>query len=101
MTRFERVRAIAAKYDVSLAEYLLVHIATAFAMTPGEAIASLTTMLAKTPYANLDGAEAFKRCAEKGLVTISPAGLLKLTEAGMVLAHAIAIELTAGEEPEK
>ena len=98
MTRFERIREIATKHGATLAEYLVLHIATAFAMTPEQAATSLTTMLAKTPHADMDGPEAIRRCMEKGWVRITPANLLQLTEAGMAIVSAIGKELTAPSE---
>ena len=95
MTRFERVREIATKYNATLAEYLVLHIATAFAMTPEQAAASIKTMLASTPHADTDNPEAIRQCMEKGWVRISPAGMLQLTEAGLAIVHAIGAELTA------
>jgi hypothetical protein len=95
MTRFERVRVIAAKQGVSLAEYLLLHIATAFAMTPDEAVEFLTKTLAKTPYADGNGEEALRLCTENGWVAVSCANFLQLTEEGRAMVHVIAKELTA------
>jgi hypothetical protein len=76
MTRLENIRVIAAKRGVSLAEYLLLHIATAFAMTPDEAVGFLTMTLAKTPYADGNGGEALRLCTEKGWVAVSCANFL-------------------------
>jgi hypothetical protein len=100
VTRFERVRVISAKYGATLAEYLVLHIATTFAMTPEQAAASLTTMLAKTPHADMDGPEAIRLCAEREWVRVTPAGLLQLTEAGLAIAHGIGKELTAPSNPD-
>ncbi|OAI41432.1 hypothetical protein AYO40_03210 [Planctomycetaceae bacterium SCGC AG-212-D15] len=94
MDRIERVRMVAEQQGVSLAEYLVLHISTAFAMTAEEAGGFVTKSLQKSAYADVDGAAAVQSCIVKGWVGFSPSGRLILVGAGLNLAHAISAELT-------
>lgn len=93
MTRLERVRIVAEKHGTTLAEYLVLHIATAFAMTDQEAAIFCSGALSKSNYANTDCHKALQSCLEKNWVRLSPAGKVVLTETGMAIAHPIADEL--------
>lgn len=94
MTRLDRVKAIAGKHGVTLAEYLVLHIATAFVMTPEEAGGFVVKSLAQSPHADPSAGEAVKACLDKKWVGVSATGMLVLAPGGMALAHAIANELT-------
>jgi hypothetical protein len=58
MNRLEFVRTVAERNGVSLAEYLVMHISMAFAMTAEEAGGFVTKSLEKSAYENTGGAPA-------------------------------------------
>lgn len=97
MTRIERVRTVAEKHGATLAEYLLLHIAAAFAMTEQEAAVFCSGALSKSNHANTDCHKALQSCLQKGWVVLSPAGRVTLTKTGMAVAHPIADELMKSE----
>jgi hypothetical protein len=97
MNRIELVKKVAEKYGTSLAEYLILHVATAFAMTAQEASGFLVKMLAHSNYASVNCDEAIEACVQKGWVSVSREKRLVLTAEGRALAHKIGGELTQPE----
>jgi hypothetical protein len=94
MTRLDLVRSVAERYGLSVAEYLVLHIAMAFAMTPEEASAFVVKSIAKSAHADGRCHEAVTNCFERRLVKLSSSGMVKLTTEGAVLVQKITTELT-------
>jgi hypothetical protein len=95
MDRIDRVRVIAEKYGATLGEYLLLHIAAAFAMTQVQAADFVSKSLAGSAHAKDDIDAAMKSCFEKGWLELSPAKKLVLTQGGRTITHWVAGDLTA------
>jgi hypothetical protein len=96
MTGLDFVRAVSEKHGVLLAEYLVLHIATAFVMTAEETAAFVTTFLARSgTSASVSGLATVQTCIDKGWVALSPAQMLVLTHDGLTLTHLIGNELKA------
>jgi hypothetical protein len=94
MRRLDRINSIATRYSLTVAEYLVLHIATAFVMTPEQATTFLAKSLEKSSYTTTNATDPVKACYEKGWVGVTPAGMLVLTTSGMGVAHVIGAELT-------
>lgn len=99
MARLEPVPVNASKHGVSVPEYLLLQMVSAFVTTADDAVAFLTKMLAKTPCADTHGLHALRLCAEKGWVTLSEQNFVQLTEAGAAMLRVIRNDPTAPPEP--
>jgi hypothetical protein len=86
MTGIDRVRADAERRGLSLPEYLLLHVATEFAMTPEQAAGCITKAAA------VDSQAALESCVQKGWVGVSRTGTLVLTNAGMAARASVVME---------
>src|SRR5437868_3039420 len=94
MTRLEHVRIVAKRHGATLPEYLILHIATAFAMTQQEAVKFCNRALARSNYTNVRCEDALESCLRKDWVALSPYGKIVLTGNGLAVIDAVADDLT-------
>jgi hypothetical protein len=93
MKRLDRIRLIAMKHGVSLAEYVVLDVVSTFALTPDEVVKYASATLHGSSFEDLCCGNAIASCAAKALVA-QVDDLLVLTEDGSTLRKSISREVT-------